>query len=366
MKIQPHQSCESIAFATPLSFLHPIHQQMPVRLIAAMLFCRLVSFVLVFSAVANCQINTLAKVYDDVVDVETAEWLHNECLKVEINGNGRDVGFEFPLEEPVRYSPVEQFLNKIILQLYPDGNKYFVEYWTRNKWVLVAAHADMDEAYNEKMQLSGEHDYGDSFSHPETGHVLYLKVGNRVRGPTVIWNVTRGGDFNDREDPSEMVIVPAVPGRLTRFQGNMLHGVPRPADVFWTVQKDSGQHEPTTSWQRSVLLFNLWPVSKGKPGIEISSPSETSIEITQTCKSIKEWTEMPVVPLPSDSSARATSKFKMPLMGDPERRGTESLVAKLETQSPAREAFSEESRVSSAKVQAEQKKAWFSFMGIEF
>lgn len=330
-----------------------------------MILYRLLSLFLIFSAVL-CQIDTFAKVYDDVLDSETANWLHTECLKIGRDGSGKDIGFEFPLDEPARYAPVEQFLNKLLLQLYPSGDRYYVEYWTRNKWILVASHADMDEAYNEKMVLSAKKCYGDTFRHPETGHILYLKVGERVRGPTVVWNVTHGGDFSEKEDPSEMIIVPAVPGRLTIFQGNKLHGVPRPADVFWTVQQDGGQHEPTDLWQRSVLLFNIWPVSKGKPGIEISNASETSFEINQTCKNIQDWKEMPAVPLPSDPSPSATSKFKMPLMGDPERRGTESLVAKLETQSPAREAFLEESKVTSARVQAEKKKAWFSLMGVEF
>eukprot|EP00980_Cylindrotheca_fusiformis_P021707 scaffold8535_cov132-Cylindrotheca_fusiformis.AAC.15 len=331
---------------------------------ANMILCKLLCFFVFLSAV-TCSLDGLAKIYDDVIDSETIEWLYDECIKIENDGRAvLDIGFEFPLDEPAKYAPMEQFLNDLLLQLYPNGDRYFVEYWTRRKWILVQSHADMDEEFNREMIQSGKGGYGDSFRHPEVGHVLYLKVGERVRGPTVIWNVTRGGDFSEREGPSEMIIVPAVPGRLTRFQGNMLHGVPRPADVFWTVQMDGGQHEPVDLWQRSVVLFNLWPVSKGKPGIEISNASSTSCAVSKTCNSFEEWTEVPIVPLPSDQ--KSTSKFKMPLMGDRERRGTESLVAKLETQSPALEAFSEASKVSSAIVTGEPRKAWFSFMGIEF
>lgn len=315
------------------------------------------------------ELDQLAKVFDNVLDAETAAWLHQECLQVE--RDGKDIGFQFPLDEPAKYTPVEQFLNKLLLELYPRGDdndppSYFVEYWTRSKWMLIMSHADMDEAHHEKLLLSGATGFGGNLRHPEIGHVLYLKVGSNVRGPTVVWNVTRGGDFMDGQD-TEMVIVPAVEGRLTRFQGDKLHGVPRPGDVYWTIQQDGNQHEPEELWMRSVLLFNLWPVKKGKPGIVISEAKEQeAVPISQSCNSIQDWQVVESILLDSDPSEEARNKFKMPLMGDVERRGTDKIVAKLETQSNVKAAMMEESKVTTSTVTGERKKAWFSFMGIEF
>lgn len=322
----------------------------------------LFTFWLSFLPVALCSLDTLTKVYDDVLDSDTASWLHGECVKAEREQTATDVGFAFPLDQPSRYSFIEQILNQILLELYPSGDRrFYVEYWMRSYWMLVRAHQDMDEAYAEHMKKNGKAGYGDKLRHPETGHVLYLKVGSQVRGPTVVFNETRGGDFS--EDPSEMVVVPAVEGRLTRFKGNMLHAVPRPAQIFWTLRQDSDSQAP--DFQRSVLLFNLWPMEKEKPqGIVISDPDENDFEMTHTCQSKEQWKEFPVEPLPSDPSV--ISKFMIPLMGDAERRGTDSAVAKLQTQTEAKQAFAEKTKVTSAIVRIEEKKPWFSFMGYEF
>jgi hypothetical protein len=71
------------------------------------------------------------------------------------------------------------------------------------------------------------------YMHPEMGHVLYLDIGKSVQGLTIVWNVTNGGEFYQQRT-SEMIVIPAVQGRLLRFQGNALHSVPRPADLYWS------------------------------------------------------------------------------------------------------------------------------------
>ena len=98
--------------------------------------------------------SSIVKVYDNVLDEETVTWLHNEAVTTtslsnkhkkkqqqqqQQTGTGdddTDICFTFPLDFPSKYSPVEQMLNKILLQLYPNdaGNdeqqpQYFVEYW---------------------------------------------------------------------------------------------------------------------------------------------------------------------------------------------------------------------------------------------
>ena len=197
----------------------------------------------------------LVEVYDNVLSKESSEWLHG-LVKDRPN---TDEVFVFPLEDPTNHSPLEQLLNQLMHELYPldSGDyepRYYVEFWKRTPWVHISAHADMD--------ASSEHTIEDpdtEYNHPETGHVLYLDVAPAVEGPTLVWNVTKGVDFY-KQPTSEMVVVPAVEGRLTRFNGRALHAVPRPADLYWTYQQDTREGP---EFQRSVLLFNTWPVSGG-------------------------------------------------------------------------------------------------------
>lgn len=70
-----------------------------------------------------------------------------------------------------------------------------------------------------------------SFQYPDKGHVLYVQVGTNIRGPTCLFaNATCRGDLL-RQNSVELVTVPALPGRLLQFRGNVLHAVPRPADL---------------------------------------------------------------------------------------------------------------------------------------
>jgi hypothetical protein len=70
-----------------------------------------------------------------------------------------------------------------------------------------------------------------SFQYPDKGHVLYVQVGTNIRGPTCLFaNATCGGDLL-RRNSVELVTVPALPGRLLQFRGNVLQAVPRPADL---------------------------------------------------------------------------------------------------------------------------------------
>ena len=306
--------------------------------------------------------------FDNVLDEETVNWLHDEAIAMESTED--DISFEFPLEIPSKHSSMEQILNQILLELYPPHTttkKYYVEYWSRPEWMLIAAHADMDEGYERKMQTSQIKGYGNQLKHPETGHVLYLKVGSRVKGPTVVWNVTRGGDFVERSDEaSEMIIVPAVQGRLTRFQGNLLHAVPRDADLFWTFEIDGRGNEPTEFYQRSVVLFNLWPKEKGLPlNMVVSKPSSsyhnddslttttTTTTISKSCNPIEQWNEIQTVSLPdteestTTTTTTTTTTFQVPLMGNRERRGMDDYVVKLQTHESARKAFSDQHQVTS-------------------
>lgn len=97
---------------------------------------------------------------------------------------------------------------------------------------------------------------------------------------------------NNMEKKEEMAIVPALNGRLLRFDGRAFHAVPKPPhrylmneeeltlylkqeegecggddddDEYWDHYDDEEDEEEDISNQRSVLLFNTWPESSGGP-----------------------------------------------------------------------------------------------------
>jgi hypothetical protein len=97
---------------------------------------------------------------------------------------------------------------------------------------------------------------------------------------------------NNMEKKEEMAIVPALNGRLLRFDGRAFHAVPKPPhrylmneeeltlylkqeegecggddddDEYWDHYDDEEDEEEDISNQRSVLLFNTWPASSGGP-----------------------------------------------------------------------------------------------------
>jgi hypothetical protein len=88
---------------------------------------------------------------------------------------------------------MEQVLSSILLQIYPDTQSYYIEYWKRQEWHHILAHADMDEGLQDEQDQQGL--YNAPLSHPETGHVLYLQLVKHGKGPTVVWNTTFGGDM---------------------------------------------------------------------------------------------------------------------------------------------------------------------------
>ena len=188
-----------------------------------------------------------------------------------------------------------------------------------------------------------------------------------MRGPTVVWNVTKGGELLSGE-PTEMITVPAVEGRLLRFQGDALHAVPRPADVYWT-HVDGLPDRPET--QRSVLLFNLWPTDYLLKDVEIlpSTPNhqdenkeENLMAKTEkgdhhSCNPKSEWKPVEVVdfvpPVPTWWELATTTvyeEFWIPLMGSSRRRGTDRYFVPLEGTTEVRGFFSEENKVVRTRV----------------
>jgi hypothetical protein len=247
---------------------------------------------------------------------------------------------------------LEQALDSILTGL-GDDSKY-VEYWTRQEWRSIEAHADVDEFLAKKEDADGTGSR-DSFRYPHNGHVLYLQVGTNVRGPTCIFpNRQSGGDLlrkHANNDGVELVTVPAVPGRMLRFQGDYLHAVPRPTD-FWLLKFVQGapKFEPEEEWGRSVVLFNTW-------GDE--PPSDVAVESTTTDQEAEstsvtersEWSEVYNLSqeddtrLPEDDSAERVAA-KVWLLGNQRRRDYPGRTLKLVAPSNLRTALYEESIVS--------------------
>ena len=113
----------------------------------------------------------------------------------------------------------------------------FVEYWSRDVWKHIEAHADVDEALAKETG---------ALRFPDHGHVLGLSVGPEARGPTCVFS----------RDGASLTTAPAVPGRVVRFSGDLEHAVPRPHDVW---ARSFVRATPSTAAnRRSVVLFNTW------------------------------------------------------------------------------------------------------------
>eukprot|EP00934_Nitzschia_sp_Nitz4_P001367 Nitzschia sp. Nitz4//scaffold39_size137210//30235//31442//NITZ4_003191-RA/size137210-processed-gene-0.30-mRNA-1//1//CDS//3329550359//1367//frame0 len=280
----------------------------------------------------NAKIDSLVKVYDNVLDAETSLWLHEACQEWGSPDVSNGIGMgtwvmTFPLEEPERHTPVEQMLNQIMSQLYPGVTEptYHVEFWSRANWNHVKAHQDMDEIYERQTNDRPEI----PIKTPETGHVLYLKMGHLTKGPTIAWDARRGGDFDNIQNTS-MVVIPAVQGRLLRFQGQLLHAVPRPADVY--LFPTTAEEIDTPDNMRSVLLFNTWPINDSLVDAVVigATEDEAPQPISKSCNPIEDW--MPVEVVEHEPPKQSLldyliygpwKRLIVPLMGNPRRWGME-------------------------------------------
>jgi len=342
-------------------------------------------------------------VWNNAIDVEhLAPVLHEESRRI---GLGHKVFSRSSraASSNTATNIIEQTLDSILTEL-NDDSKY-VEFWTRVEWRSIQAHADVDEYRAKQEHQSGE--IKDGFRYPRNGHVLYLQVGSHVRGPTCVFpNRRSGGDLlrkietettcegsdascngNNEHDESsveenehdnvELVTVPAVPGRLLRFQGDSLHAVPRPTDL-WLLNFVKGvpTFEPEEDWGRSVILFNTWddepplglPVDETNDEENFSKGNGHSETLRHNCNKIHQWSR--VAPSSSSSSSAPTDEShtgsqsgdyhcqhqqqslsaKIWLLGDYRRRDHKMQTVKLEATESLREALYQESSVMSTKL----------------
>ena len=241
---------------------------------------------------------------------------------------------------------IERTLDALLSTL--GDNSPYVEYWTRQEWRSIEAHADVDEFLAKNQDAAGQNDHTD-FRYPTNGHVLYLHVGSSVRGPTCVFPGRRSGrdlltTADENESPNvDLVIVPAVPGRLLRFEGNYFHAVPRPTDL-WLLKfvQGAAQFEPEEEWGRSVILFNTWDDPPLDVPLNAIVEDESCLARTvDLCNPKLEWKEIYNFTEKNGDGGMASSNAqnndrvsaKIWLLGNLRRRGHEMRTLKLSSPS---------------------------------
>jgi len=301
------------------------------------------------------------EVYNNVIDDETCRRLH--VLSLEHTRRSHDGSSLFRRgdkssssssfgvggdEQKYKLTPIETAIDRILTAL--NDTSPMVEYWSRSSYINMDAHADIDE---DTLKEEGV------LRCPRNGHVLYMQISNKGdndrMGPTVVfpgrkvawgsvsprtlpsvntasynfeenleervaleyvvdvenyWDEEQRRQYGYEKEEDEggscegetMAIVPALNGRLLRFDGAAFHSVPKPPDRYLMSERelskflenerrdeedcdddddDDGywddefdEYDDTdrededdsvnNAKQRSVLLFNTW--SEGSSG----------------------------------------------------------------------------------------------------
>lgn len=303
------------------------------------------STIVPIQAFGSTTTDTRISVYDNVVSPQTCQRLHEAASA---SGLGHSL---FRRNQP--QTVLEQALDEILSQLQDTHNnnqECFVEYWSRQEWRHIEAHADIDEHASKTSPSL-------AFRYPTHGHVLYLQVGTNVRGPTCVFtNATSGSDLlHPTSTIIPLTVVPAVQGRLLRFQGNLLHAVPRPTDVwFLPFVKGAPHYDPQDTWGRSVVLFNTWweePPSQ-VPFVGTSTSKQECETADDTvserlCHAYSNWQPVQVTE-PNGSDTRSTRlNAKIWLLGNEQRRNHTYRTIKLSAPEQLRDALNKQSQPQS-------------------
>ena len=263
---------------------------------------------------------------------------------------------------------IERTLDAILTEIERKDSKrqakQYVEYWTRQEWRHIEAHSDVDEALakmhdqnpslliDDELESKFSTTYSNThgFRFPTNGHVLYLQVGSEVKGPTCIFpSRSSGGDLlqsnqhqeeactteDDENGDIKLITVPAVSGRLLRFDGRDLHAVPRPHDL-WMLPfvKGGAEYKPEEVWGRSVILFNVWP-GKEDPPLNVpldANGGEEELDTNELCNAFSEWNEVDIVQSTQTEvpdTQESKQSVKVWLLGNERRRGYSMRTANL-------------------------------------
>jgi hypothetical protein len=262
-------------------------------------------------------------VYDGVFPPSACEELY---YLASLRGDDGSSIFTRPPHNEKPLTPLEHAIDSALVEL--DDTSKLVEYWSRDEYMNIDAHVDIDE-----MQLEEER----TLRCPKVAHVLYLQVQTGLRGPTCVFPDKKKGwgiDIDDDATGVDLVTVPAVQGRILRFPGSAMHAVPRPANRWLLsrveeralrdqeeeeqfLNESSLEEEDDDDWdedddedededvERSVLLFNTWPDDEPPPrgvngdyatgalpdGIELDEEDAADFSKTQEAQRLAEWEE---------------------------------------------------------------------------
>lgn len=271
-------------------------------------------------------------VYDGVFNTEACSRIH---AHITARGLGHAL-YTRALRPPG--SPIEQAIDSFLIEL--GDTAPVVEYWSREAWRNLDAHADVDEGLAATQ--------GGALRYPSHAHVMYAEVGDAVQGPTCVWAPSEEPPPRDKRF-GDMTVVPAVKGRLLRFTGSLAHAVPRPANVWFLpfVRADDIDAEltaadgrPPPARVRAVVLFNTWPDASAPPMgvLEFNDEGSDPSPFTATkCQPKVEWSCAPIAEHLSGvgPAGAQDSSLRLGLLGDRARRGQLERVLKLPANEPA-------------------------------
>mmetsp|Transcript_44288 Transcript_44288/g.106694 ORF Transcript_44288/g.106694 Transcript_44288/m.106694 type:complete len:400 (-) Transcript_44288:23-1222(-) len=345
--------------------------------------------------------NVSVYVYEDAFSSESCEMLHYLAGEHYERTNDGSSFFTRPPHNDKPLTPIEHAIDSALIE-FGDNTKR-VEYWSRDEYMNIDTHADIDETMLEDEGV---------VRCPKVGHVLYLEVKPGLHGPTCVfpkeqkgWGLTEDSDDGKTKD---MVVVPAVEGRLLRFPGSAMHAVPNPPDRWLlSLQEEKGLRKEEEDCEkeenedddddeyddfeddeeeieRSVLLFNTWPDGEPGPrgvdgdiatgalpeGIEISEEDAAAYLKSQEAEILSEWeeeygrngedircnpfSEWSPLNIQSVSSGSSSASINVSLMGREKRRLYPKKYARLiGPHEEMRDAVKQDTRVSAISLRVE-------------
>ena len=163
---------------------------------------------------------------------------------------------------------IETTLSELLSSL-SDESRY-VEYWWRSSWLNLDMHRDIDETHGKTLPPLppfGDVEVSkDDFKYPAFGHVLYCGVEGDDElvvdgaGGTVL--LSSSSNTTTQHPSTTLFVVPPRPGRLLRFKGDLMHGVPRPALSYFNSDEVEGgsnhlifTKKAKDTAKRKVILF---------------------------------------------------------------------------------------------------------------
>ena len=120
------------------------------------------------SSIALTPAMSLPTVYDGVFSPSACRHIHTAAS---LGGLGDECHTLYRRAATPPRTALETAVESVLTQL--DDRSPMVEYWWRDSWEHVEAHADVDEFLFERDE---------TFRYPHHGHVLYLSVSGGVRG----------------------------------------------------------------------------------------------------------------------------------------------------------------------------------------